>query len=99
MTDGTVGADVSGIRAVGMTHIACSEDGWNGNMRARSNSTPARPYMARFNVLSRLIWPSVWPLLHGSVITFCTAARSCRSVLLQLSFLIGLPICASYLDR
>src|SRR4051812_33722221 len=30
----------------------------SGSMRARSSSVPARPYMARFSVVSRLICPS-----------------------------------------
>ena len=33
---------------------------------------PARPYMARFRILSRLIWPSARPLLHGSAIACLT---------------------------
>jgi thiamine pyrophosphate-dependent acetolactate synthase large subunit-like protein len=31
----------------------------NGSIRARSSSVPARPYIDRFSVFSRLIWPSV----------------------------------------
>jgi hypothetical protein len=34
----------------------------NGTSRARGNSTPARPCMARLSVFSRLIWPSTSPL-------------------------------------
>jgi class 3 adenylate cyclase len=30
----------------------------SGSILARSNSAPARPYIARFRVLRRLIWPS-----------------------------------------
>ena len=33
-------------------------------MRAQSNATLARPYIARLRAFRRLIWPSVWPLLH-----------------------------------
>jgi hypothetical protein len=51
-----------------------------GGMRARSNSTLALPYMARFNVFSLLICPSAWPLLQRVVSAFCTASRSCWSV-------------------
>ena len=40
---------------------------------------PARPYMARLSVLSRLIWPSAWPLLQGSVIAFLTARCRARA--------------------
>ena len=53
-------------------HIAVS----NGSIRARSSSMPARPYMARFNVLRRLICPSAWPLLQCSTMAFLTASRS-----------------------
>ncbi len=52
----------------------------SGSMRARSNSTLALPYMARFNVFSLLICPSAWPLLQRVVSAFCTASRSCCSV-------------------
>ena len=45
-------------------------------MRARSNATLARPYIVRFNIFSRLICPSVWPLLHGSQIALRTALIS-----------------------
>lgn len=31
---------------------------WNGSIRALSKFGPARPYIARFKVFSRLIWPS-----------------------------------------
>ena len=33
--------------------------------RALSKSRLARPYICLFNILSRLIWPSTCPLLHG----------------------------------
>ncbi len=36
--------------------------------------------MARLSVLRRLICPSAWPSLQGSVIALRTAARPCRSV-------------------
>ena len=49
-------------------------------MRARSNSVLARPYIDRLSVFNRLICPSVWPLLHGSVTAFCTALLSWRNV-------------------
>ena len=48
----------------------------NGSIRARSSSMPARPYMARFNVLRRLICPSAWPLLQCSMMAFLTASIS-----------------------
>ena len=53
---------------------------YNGIIRARSNSAPARPYMARLRVFSLLICPSVCPLLQGSDIAFRTASRSWRIV-------------------
>ena len=37
---------------------------WVGNMRARTSTAPARPYIARLRTFNRLIWPSVWPLLQ-----------------------------------
>ena len=48
----------------------------NGSIRARSSSMPARPYMARFSVLRRLICPSAWPLLQCSTMAFLTASIS-----------------------
>ena len=55
------------VEAVGFEHVcrvalksALPQSVWgNGSIRALSNSGPARPYMARFRVFSRLIWPSV----------------------------------------
>ena len=58
----------------------CKSLSYNGIIRARSNSTPARPYMARLRVFSLLICPSVCPLLQGSDIAFRTASRSWRIV-------------------
>ena len=49
---------------------------WIGSIRARNNSMPARPNMARLSVFNRLIWPSAWPLLHGSAMAFLTASMS-----------------------
>jgi hypothetical protein len=37
---------------------------------------PARPYMERLSVLSRLICPSAWPLLQGSAMACLTASLS-----------------------
>src|ERR671920_638786 len=47
--------------------------------RQRSRSNPARPYISRLMTLSRLTWPSTWPLLHGSVSAARTASSSRRS--------------------
>jgi hypothetical protein len=54
----------------------CKSLSYNGIIRARSNSTPARPYMARLRVFSLLICPSVCPLLQGSDTAFRTASIS-----------------------
>ena len=67
-----------GSRKPGLINSWCKSPSYNGIIRARSNSTPARPYMARLRVFSLLICPSVCPLLQGSDIAFCTASRSWR---------------------
>ena len=43
------------------------------NLRS-SRSRLARPYIWRLSVFSRLMCPSVWPLLQASAIAACTAA-------------------------
>src|SRR5208337_946784 len=58
----------------GSASLSVQLDHGMGNRRARSSSTPARPYIARLRVFSLLICPSAWPLLHGSVIAFLTAS-------------------------
>ena len=60
----------------GLIHSWCKLFSCNGIIRARSNSRPARPYIARLRVFNLLIWPSVCPLLQGSNTAFRTAARS-----------------------
>jgi hypothetical protein len=60
----------------GSASLSVQLDHGMGNRRARSSSTPARPYIARLRVFSLLICPSAWPLLHGSVIAFLTASMS-----------------------
>ena len=67
-------------RKGGLIDSWCKSPSYNGIIRARSNSTPARPYMARLRVFSLLICPSVCPLLQGSDIAFRTASRSWRIV-------------------
>ena len=52
----------------------------SGSKRARTNSIPARPYICRFSILSRLSCPSTGPLLHGSLTAASTALRSCFKV-------------------
>ena len=54
----------------------CCAGRYKGNMRARRSSGPARPYIVRLRAFRRLICPSVWPLLQGSVIAFHTALMS-----------------------
>lgn len=49
-------------------------------IRSRSNSTLARPCIWRLRYFKRLTWPSVWPLLHGSVKAARTAAKSLRKL-------------------
>ena len=53
------------VRAV-WCHAAC-------RTRARRRLKPARPYMLRFNVLSRLIWPSAGLVVQGRSRAACTA--------------------------
>jgi hypothetical protein len=48
---------------------------------AGSPPKPARPYICRLIAFSRLICPSIGPLLHGVVIDSFTASKSRRSVL------------------
>jgi hypothetical protein len=79
-----IGGDTRGAECMGadlgLPHISCSMNVGSGIIRARNSSVPARPYMARLRVFNRLICPSVWPLLHGSVTAFLTAQMSCRNV-------------------
>ena len=60
----------------GLRHFLWRWIYWIGSIRARNNSMPARPNMALLSVFSRLIWPSAWPLLHGSAMAFLTALMS-----------------------
>ncbi len=53
---------------------------YRGSRRARRSSGPARPYIVRLSAFKRLICPSVWPLLHGSVIAFLSASMSLCAV-------------------
>src|SRR3954449_11084417 len=46
--------------------------------RCRSSSKPARPYIWRLIVFSRLIWPSTGLVLQGSARAARTAGRSWR---------------------
>src|SRR4051812_34049823 len=52
--------------------LAIFDDHAASRKRRPSRSRPARPYMVRFSILRRLIWPSTGPLLQPSV----TAART-----------------------
>ena len=66
-----IDARARGLRHFPRRWIYCS-----GSIRARNSSMPARPNMARLSVFNLLIWPSAWPLLHGSAIAFLTASMS-----------------------
>jgi hypothetical protein len=81
-----VGSEIQGqlrdfLRLAGLIYSWCKLSSCNGMMRARSKSTPARPYIARLRVFNLLICPSVCPLLQGSNTAFRTASRSWRIVL------------------
>jgi hypothetical protein len=52
--------------------LAIFDDHAASRKRRLSRSRPARPYMVRFSILRRLIWPSTGPLLQPSF----TAART-----------------------
>jgi len=52
----------------------------SGKTRAFRSSNPARLYLCRLPIFSRLICPSHGPLLHGAVIASSTARRSRRRV-------------------
>ena len=67
--------------AGGLIELLVQIAAYSGIMRARSRSTPARPYTARLRVFSLLICPSVCPLLQGSDTALRTASRSWRIVL------------------
>jgi hypothetical protein len=64
-----------------LPHSRCTAmgSGARGIILARRSSTPARPYICRFKVLSRFTWPSTTPLLHCSVTAASTARISCRN--------------------
>jgi hypothetical protein len=64
----------------GLRHFPGRSIYWSGSIRALNNSMPARPNMARLRVFNRLIWPSAWPLLHGSAMAFLTASMSRASI-------------------
>jgi hypothetical protein len=66
---------------VGLPQSVCSLSCLSDNILARSRAMPARPYIARFSVFNRLIWPSTWPLLQTSVMALRTAAASWRSLM------------------
>ena len=70
-----------------------------GNIRARKSSVLARPYIARLRVFSRLICPSVWPLLQPSVNAFVTASTSRRKSCARSAALRKFPIVARHRAR
>jgi len=57
--------------------------------RARRSGKPARPYLVRFSILSRLIWPLAGLVVQGRSRAACTAARSRRR--LAANSAIGVP--------
>ena len=59
-----------------LPQLPCRQLVGSGSTRARKSLTPALPYIARFSVFSRLMWPSVGPLLQLTVTAFLTASRS-----------------------
>src|SRR5271165_3794044 len=59
-----------------LPQLRCRQLVGSGSTRARKSLTPALPYIARFSVFSRLMWPSVGPLLQLTVTAFLTASRS-----------------------
>jgi len=64
-----------------LAHSRCRPSSSNGNIRARSKSMPARPYIARLSVFSLMGCLSVCPLLQGSSTALRTASISCRITL------------------
>jgi hypothetical protein len=66
------------FRKFGATHAAvpAMAGGEYGNTRARRSSKPARPYICRLTVLSRLIRPSTWPALYDVSTAAATADMS-----------------------
>jgi hypothetical protein len=67
-----------------LTQFWCSVYGslnfGSGSRRARSSSIPARPYICRFRILSRLMCPSTGPLLHVSNATLFANAGCFRKI-------------------
>ena len=68
------GVDAALVQSYGSLNVG------SGSRRARSSSIPARPYICRFSILSRLSCPSTGPLLHGLLTAASTALRSCFKV-------------------
>ena len=60
------------VKLIKIGLLAIFDDHAASRNRRPSRSRPARPYMVRFSILRRLIWPSTGPLLQPSV----TAART-----------------------
>ena len=56
---------VSGARNLVLPHFACCFDYAAWRTRARSSWKPARPYMVRLSIFSRLICPSTGLVVHG----------------------------------
>ena len=58
---------------------SCDTAQFGCSTRMRSRSSLARPYIWRLRYLSRLTWPSTWPLLQGELKAARTAERSASS--------------------
>ena len=61
---------------MGLPQLRCWQLADNGSIRARNSSVLALPYIDRFRVFNRLIWPSVGPLFQLWVKAFFTASKS-----------------------
>ena len=60
-------------------HIPCCRCArWRVGREHGAGAKPARPYIVRFNILSRFIWPSAGLVVQGSSRAACTAPRSRR---------------------
>jgi hypothetical protein len=59
------------LSVLSLRYVAC-------RTRARSRAKPARPYIVRFSILSRFIWPSAGLVVQGRSRAACTALRSRR---------------------
>jgi hypothetical protein len=62
--------NIDGLTSHNCSRLCCdfrADQYVDGNMRARTSSIPARPYIEPFNVFSTLIYPSVCPLFRSAL--------------------------------